>query len=139
MKKLSIIYALCIIMASVLTFVSCTHKKDEKQKTDIAVSSITKDDIAYVKACLDQLDLIEYGSKDSFMTAISIEKSVYTADSIVQHIPISTLERIADVVYAKYGYITKRLIAKEYDESYNNVYKYLEVKIQNDTTDYERE
>ena len=33
---------------------------------------------------------------------------------------------ITDVVYRKYGVITKQLVAKEYNESYNKVYKYIQ-------------
>ena len=82
---------------------------------------------------------------DNFFGGENSEQNKSEEDSIIQHVPIHKLERIINVVHAKYGYITRKLVATEYKESYDKVYKYLDMdatemtNVKPDSTDYERE
>lgn len=144
MKKLSIIWVMCI-MAAVLTITSCARRSGHKQDADSTAVAITAEDVAYVKACLEKIGDVRYSDKDSFVASVITEQNKSEEDSIIQHVPIHELERIINVVHAKYGYITRKLVATEYKESYDKVYKYLDMdatemtNIKPDSTDYERE
>lgn len=142
MKKLSIIWAMCI-MAAVLTITSCAHRSGRGQDTDSVAVAITADDVAYVKACLEKMSDVRYSDKESFVASVITEQNKSEEDSIIQHVPIRDLERIINVVHAKYGYITRKLVVTEYKESYDKVYKYLDAtemtNVKPDSTDYERE
>ena len=126
MKKKNFLW-LTIAFIAVLVFgfmaTSCDHKV--KQNDEIA-SSITREDMVYVKACLDAIKTQTFENPKDFMDNAVEEREDWKTDSIINCIDIKVLNQIIDVVYRKYGVITKQLVAKEYNESYNKVYKYIQ-------------
>lgn len=124
-RKFSILTVLLIAALTAFTITSCKHKSGPQPDEDEIATAITSEDVAYVQACLDRIDQKEFKNKESFMAVVVTEQQSAKADSVIQHVPINILNRIVDVVYSKYGTITKHLVAKEYDENYDSVYKYL--------------
>lgn len=126
MQKKNLLW-LTITFIAVLVFgimvTSCGHKV--KQNDEIA-SSITREDMVYVKACLDAIQTQTFESPKDFMDNAVEERENWRTDSIINCMDVKVLDQITNVVYRKYGVITKQLVAKEYNESYNKVYKYIQ-------------
>lgn len=124
-RKFSILTVLLIVALTMFTITSCKHKSGPQPDADEIATAITSEDVAYVQACLDKIGQKEFKNKESFMAFVVTEQQSAKADSVIQNVPINILNRIVDVVHSKYGTITKHLVAKEYDENYDSVYKYL--------------
>lgn len=126
MQKKNLLW-LTITFIAVLVFgimvTSCDHKV--KQNDEIA-SSINREDMVYVKACLDAIQTQTFESPKDFMDNAVEERENWRTDSIINCMDVKVLDQITNVVYRKYGVITKQLVAKEYNESYNKVYKYIQ-------------
>ena len=126
MKKLKFIYTMLIVVFATLCFTSCRHKSGP-QSSDKPGVAITQEDVAYVQACIDEINNERYKSVDDFVSSMMVKNYDMHIDSVICSIPTRKLEQISTAIYAKYGYITKELIAKEYDEYYQQVYKYIPV------------
>lgn len=126
MKKLKFIYTMLIVVFVTLCLTSCRHKSGP-QSSDKPGVAITQEDVAYVQACMDEINNERYKSVDDFVSSMMVKNYDMHIDSVICSIPTRKLEQISTAVYSKYGYITKELIAKEYDEYYQQVYKYIPV------------
>lgn len=126
MKKLKFIYTMLIVVFVTLCLTSCRHKSGPQSSEKPGVA-ITQEDVAYVQACLDEINNERYKSVDDFVASMMVKNYDMHIDSVICSIPTRKLEQISTAVYSKYGYITKELIAKEYDEYYQQVYKYIPV------------
>ena len=126
MKKLKFIYTMLIVVFVTLCFTSCRHKSGP-QSSDKPGVAITQEDVAYVQACMDEINNERYKSVDDFVSSMMVKNYDMHIDSVICSIPTRKLEQISTAVYSKYGYITKEMIAKEYDEYYQQVYKYIPV------------
>ena len=126
MKKLKFIYTMLIVVFATLCLTSCRHKSGS-QNSDKPGVAITQEDVAYVQACIDEINNERYKSVDDFVSSMMVKNYDMHIDSVICSIPTRKLEQISTAVYSKYGYITKELIAKEYDEYYQQVYKYIPV------------
>ena len=126
MKKLKFIYTMLIVVFVTLCLTSCRHKSGP-QSSDKPGVAITQEDVAYVQACIDEINNERYKSVDDFVSSMMVKNYDMHIDSVICSIPTRKLEQISTAVYSKYGYITKELIAKEYDEYYQQVYKYIPV------------
>ena len=126
MKKLKFIYTMLIVVFVTLCLTSCRHKY-EPQSLDKPGIAITQEDVAYVQACIDEINNERYKSIDDFVSSMMVKNYDMHIDSVICSIPTRKLKQISTAVYSKYGYITKELIAKEYDEYYQQVYKYIPV------------
>lgn len=126
MKKLKFIYTMLIVVFATLCLTSCKHKS-ESQSSDKPGVAITQEDVAYVQACIDEINNERYKSVDDFVSSMMVKNYDMHIDSVICSIPTRKLEQISTAVYSKYGYITKEMIAKEYDEYYQQVYKYIPV------------
>lgn len=126
MKKLKFIYTMLIVVFAICCLASCRHKSGP-QSSDKPGVAITQEDVAYVQACIDEINNERYKSVDDFVSSMMVKNYDMHIDSVICSIPTRKLEQISTAVYSKYGYITKELIAKEYDEYYQQVYKYIPV------------
>lgn len=126
MKKLKFIYTMLIVVFATLCLASCRHKSGP-QSSDKPGVAITQEDVAYVQACIDEINNERYKSVDDFVSSMMVKNYDMHIDSVICSIPTRKLEQISTAVYSKYGYITKEMIAKEYDEYYQQVYKYIPV------------
>ena len=126
MKKLKFIYTMLIVMFVTLCLTSCRHKSGP-QSSDKPGVAITQEDVAYVQACIDEINNERYKSVDDFVSSMMVKNYDMHIDSVICSIPTRKLEQISTAVYSKYGYITKALLAQEYDEYYQQVYKYIPV------------
>ena len=115
-----------IVVFATLCFTSCRHKSGP-QSSDKPGVAITQEDVAYVQACMDEINNERYKSVDDFVSSMMVKNYDMHIDSVICSIPTRKLEQISTAVYSKYGYITKEMIAKEYDEYYQQVYKYIPV------------
>ena len=115
-----------IVMFVTLCLTSCRHKSGP-QSSDKPGVAITQEDVAYVQACIDEINNERYKSVDDFVSSMMVKNYDMHIDSVICSIPTRKLEQISTAVYSKYGYITKELIAKEYDEYYQQIYKYIPV------------
>lgn len=115
-----------IVVFATLCLTSCRHKSGPKSSDKPGVA-ITQEDVAYVQACIDEINNERHKSVDDFVSSMMVKNYDMHIDSVICSIPTQKLEQISTVVYSKYGYITKELIAKEYDKYYQQVYKYIPV------------
>lgn len=126
MKKLKFIHVMLIVAFAICCLTSCRHKSGP-QSSDKPGVAITQEDVAYVQACIDEINNERYKSVDDFVSSMMVKNYDMHIDSVICSIPTRKLEQISTAVYSKYGYITKEMIAKEYDEYYQQVYKYIPV------------
>ncbi len=126
MKKLKFIHVMLIVAFATLCLALCRHKSGPNGSDKEAVQ-ITQTDVDYVQACLEEINNERYKSADDFVSKMMVKNYDMHIDSVICSIPTQKLEQISTAVYSKYGYITKELIAKEYDEYYQQVYKYIPV------------
>ena len=126
MKKLKFIHVMLIVAFAICCLTSCRHKSGPQSSEKPGVA-ITQEDVAYVQACIDEINNERYKSVDDFVSSMMVKNYDMHIDSVICSIPTRKLEQISTAVYSKYGYITKELIAKEYDEYYQQVYKYIPV------------
>ena len=115
-----------IVAFAICCLTSCRHKSGP-QSSDKPGVAITQEDVAYVQACIDEINNERYKSVDDFVSSMMVKNYDMHIDSVICSIPTRKLEQISTAVYSKYGYITKEMIAKEYDEYYQQVYKYIPV------------
>lgn len=115
-----------IVAFAICCLTSCRHKSGPQSSEKPGVA-ITQEDVAYVQACIDEINNERYKSVDDFVSSMMVKNYDMHIDSVICSIPTRKLEQISTAVYSKYGYITKELIAKEYDEYYQQVYKYIPV------------
>lgn len=115
-----------IVVFAICCLASCRHKSGP-QSSDKPGVAITQEDVAYVQACIDEINNERYKSVDDFVSSMMVKNYDMHIDSVICSIPTRKLEQISTAVYSKYGYITKEMIAKEYDEYYQQVYKYIPV------------
>lgn len=123
------VFFMLIALLSVVSIVcSCNHKsgKHEPQTAEEIAASVTDDDVVWVRACINKMQTINYGDPDVFLQNLKQDRQNWKSDSIINSIPIQTLEQMCNIVYHKYATINKELVLKEYNESYSKVYKYLE-------------
>lgn len=128
MKKLKFIHVMLIVAFATLCLASCRHKSGPNG-SDKETVQITQTDVDYVQACLEEINNERYKSVDDFVSSMMVKNYDMHIDSVICSIPTRKLEQISTAVYSKYGYITKELIAKEYDAYYQQVYKYIPVDI----------
>lgn len=133
MKKLKFIHVMLIVAFAICCLTSCRHKSGP-QSSDKPGVAITQEDVAYVQACLDEINNERYKSVDDFVSSMMVKNYDMHIDSVICSIPTRKLEQISTAVYSKYGYITKEMIAKEYDEYYQQVYKYIPVDMSESET-----
>lgn len=117
-----------IVAFAICCFTACRHKSGP-QSADKPGVQISQEDVAYVQACLEEINNEQYKSVDDFVSSMMVKNYDMHIDSVICSIPTRKLEQISTAVYSKYGYITKELIAKEYDAYYQQVYKYIPVDI----------
>ena len=122
-----------IVVFAICCLASCRHKSGP-QSSDKPGVAITQEDVAYVQACMDEINNERYKSVDDFVSSMMVKNYDMHIDSVICSIPTRKLEQISTAVYSKYGYITKELIAKEYDEYYQQVYKYIPVDMSESET-----
>ena len=115
-----------IVVFVTLCLTSCRHKSGP-QSSDKPGVAITQEDVAYVQACIDEINNERYKSVVDFVSSMMVKNYDMHIDSVICSIPTRKLEQISTAVYSKYGYITKELITKEYDEYYQQVYKYIPI------------
>lgn len=123
------LFVFILMVISLTMFESCNKERTSEDKDSIE-SSITKEDVAYVKACIEHIQAQEFSSPDQFTSYVIQDKDNWKTDSIIHSAPIEILEQMANVVYQKYGVITRQLIAREYEQSYSKVYKYLNTHVE---------
>lgn len=126
MKKLKFIHVMLIVAFAICCLTSC-RRESEPESSDKPGVAITQEDVAYVQACIDEINNERYKSVDDFVSSMMVKNYDMHIDSVICSIPTRKLEQISTAVYSKYGYITKELIAKEYDGYYQQVYKYIPV------------
>lgn len=116
-----------IVAFAICCFTACKHKSGPQSAADKPGVQISQEDVAYVQACLEEINNEQYKSVDDFVSSMMVKNYDMHIDSVICSIPTRKLEQISTAVYSKYGYITKELIAKEYDAYYQQVYKYIPV------------
>lgn len=115
MKK---VFASLLIALFAITLASCSSEEVEKTEVEY-VGKISK------KVVKDIQDPV-FKDSESFINNIltNRERQRYTA--IVNRLTLSEINEMAKVIIHREGYVDWKLFLKEYDQSYQRVYRYLE-------------
>lgn len=115
MKK---VFASLLIALFAITLASCSSEEVEKAEVEY-VGKISK------KVVKDIQDPV-FKDSESFTNNIltNRERQRYTA--IVNRLTLSEINEMAKVIIHREGYVDWKLFLKEYDQSYQRVYRYLE-------------
>lgn len=129
MKQLKASITCLLLTLFVSLIASCKGQKNpntEAQKKQI--TEITK----VIKSVEDP----KCETSDEFVNNVLTNRESQRCTAILNRLTINEITEMCKVIIHREGYVDKKLFLKEYDESYQRVYKYLEEKeppIKNDT------
>lgn len=106
-----------IFIALIAIFTSCDNKK-QPSDCDETIDSITE-------AVKQSMYNPTFHSSDEFFEHVVLTKEFRRCQSILDTMSLSAANNIFNVVLRREGYVSYYNFLKEYDSSYNNVYRYL--------------
>ena len=115
MKK---VFASLLIALFAITLASCSSEEVEKAETEY-VGKISK---KVVKEIQDPV----FKDSEDFINNIITNKERQRYMAIVNRLTLSEINEMAKVIIHREGYVDWKLFLKEYDQSYQRVYRYLE-------------
>lgn len=115
MKK---VFASLLIALFAITLASCTTKEEKKTETEY-VDKISKKVVKEIQNPV-------FKDSEDFINNILTNKEHQRYTAIVNRLTLSEINEMAKVIIHREGYVDWKLFLKEYDQSYQRVYRYLE-------------
>lgn len=115
MKK---VFVSLLLALFAITLASCSSEEVEKAETEY-VGKISK---KVVKEIQDPV----FKDSEDFINNILTNKERQRYMAIVNRLTLSEINEMAKVIIHREGYVDWKLFLKEYDQSYQRVYRYLE-------------
>lgn len=115
MKK---VFVSLLIALFAITLASCSSEEVEKAETEY-VGKISK---KVVKEIQDPV----FKDSEDFINNIITNKERQRYMAVVNRLTLSEINEMAKVIIHREGYVDWKLFLKEYDQSYQRVYRYLE-------------
>lgn len=115
MKK---VFASLLIALFAITLASCTTKKEKKTEIEY-VDKISKKVVKEIQNPV-------FKDSEDFINNILTNKEHQRYTAIVNRLTLSEINEMAKVIIHREGYVDWKLFLKEYDQSYQRVYRYLE-------------
>ena len=117
MKK---VFVSLLIALFAITLASCTTKEEKEKKTEAEyVDKISKKVVKEIQNPV-------FKDSEDFINNILTNKEHQRYTAIVNRLTLSEINEMAKVIIHREGYVDWKLFLKEYDQSYQRVYRYLE-------------
>lgn len=114
----NLLYLLGICLVACITFISC-DKKDELKQQQKEVNDITK-------LVMDNVENPIFIESEDFINYIIEQKERRRCEAILSRLSLSEINEMSKVIIQRDGYVDWKKFLKEYDTSYQRVYRYLE-------------
>lgn len=119
MKKALKSLFLCLLTVLIGSLVSCDAPKNPNLKKE-------QQEIATVKRALTILEDPQCKSSEEFINNVLTEREKRRCTEVLNTLSLTEINEMCKVIIHREGFVTRKLFLKEYDESYQRVYKYLE-------------
>lgn len=119
MKTLKHLFT-CLLLFTVALLVSCKDNPVDRNELK------TQRDLQLVKNALQVLEDPQCKSSDEFINNVLTDREKRRCTAILDRLTLNEINEMCKVIIHREGYVTRKLFLKEYDESYQRVYKYLE-------------
>lgn len=110
----------CLLLFAVALLVSCKDKPVNPNELK------TQRDLQLVKNALQVLEDPQCKSSDEFINNVLTDREKRRCTAILDRLTLNEINEMCKVIIHREGYVTRKLFLKEYDESYQRVYRYLE-------------
>lgn len=110
----------CLLLFTVALLVSCKDKPVNPNELK------TQRDLQLVKNALQVLEDPQCKSSDEFINNVLTDREKRRCTAILDRLTLNEINEMCKVIIHREGYVTRKLFLKEYDESYQRVYRYLE-------------
>lgn len=129
MKQLKALIT-CLLLTLFVSFISsCGKPKNPNEET-------AKKHVIEITKVIKSIEDPKCETSDEFVNNVLTNRESQRCTAILNRLTINEITEMCKVIIHREGYVDKKLFLKEYDESYQRVYKYLEEKeppIKNDT------
>lgn len=129
MKQLKALIT-CLLLTFIVSFISsCGKPKNPNEEA-------AKKHVIEITKVIKSIEDPKCETSDEFVNNVLTNRESQRCTAILNRLTINEITEMCKVIIHREGYVDKKLFLKEYDESYQRVYKYLEEKeppIKNDT------
>lgn len=119
MKQLKTVLT-CLLLTFIVSFISsCGKPKNPNEEA-------TKKQITEITKVVKSVEDPKCKTSDEFVNNVLTTRESQRCTAILNRLTINEIAEMCKVIIHREGYVDKKLFLKEYDESYQRVYKYLE-------------
>lgn len=126
MKQLTL---LCTLLLFTVVMIGCKSKpvnpNEEKAKKEIIM----------VEKAMKIIEDPQCKTSDEFINNVLTDRERRRCTAILDRLTLNEINEMCKVIIHREGYVDRKLFLKEYDESYQRVYKYLEEDIPREKID----
>lgn len=119
MKQLKTVLT-CLLLTFIVSFISsCGKPKNPNEEA-------AKKQITEITKVIKSVEDPKCKTSDEFVNNVLTARESQRCTAILNRLTINEIIEMCKVIIHREGYVDKKLFLKEYDESYQRVYKYLE-------------
>lgn len=119
MKQLKTVLT-CLLLTFIVSFISsCGKPKNPNEEA-------AKKQITEITKVIKSVEDPKCKTSDEFVNNVLTARESQRCTAILNRLTINEITEMCKVIIHREGYVDKKLFLKEYDESYQRVYKYLE-------------
>lgn len=119
MKQLKTVLT-CLLLTFIVSFISsCGKPKNPNEEA-------AKKQITEITKVVKSVEDPKCKTSDEFVNNVLTARESQRCTAILNRLTINEITEMCKVIIHREGYVDKKLFLKEYDESYQRVYKYLE-------------
>ena len=119
MKQLKTVLT-CLLLTFIVSFISSCGKPKNPNK------EAAKKQIMEITKVIKSVEDPKCKTSDEFVNNVLTARESQRCTAILNRLTINEITEMCKVIIHREGYVDKKLFLKEYDESYQRVYKYLE-------------
>ena len=112
----------CLLLTFIVNIV--TSCKDQKNPNEEALKKRTTE----VKTIIKNIEDPQCKTSDEFVNNVLSDREKRRCATILDQLTLNEITEMCKVIIHREGYVDRKLFLKEYDESYQRVYKYIEEK-----------
>lgn len=121
MKQLKTVLT-CLLLTFIVSFISsCGKPKNPNEEA-------AKKQITEITKVIKSVEDPKCKTSDEFVNNVLTARESQRCTAILNRLTINEITEMCKVIIHREGYVDRKLFLKEYDESYQRVYRYLEEK-----------
>lgn len=126
MKTLKTIFTCLLPTILVGTMASCKDTQNTNVKE-------TLKRMAEITTVIKNTEDPKCKTSDEFVNNVLTDREKQRCESILNRLTVNEITEMCKAIIHREGYVDRKLFLKEYDQSYERVYRYLEAPIEKDT------